>query len=144
MSSITDLLKIENEYFDRKYLYMAYIGEIILFFTALFLIFIGKTTDIFKIVIISGLLIFSLRSNSLLGKMGECKFMKWLSHYEYAFFLNHAFVISVYNKLVYDHISLPIVFHILNILFVLVGYSMITQKIVESCILLFSKKHREI
>lgn len=86
------------------------------------------------------LLLLSVGSRqSLLEKWTQSGFIAAAIRYEYAVFLNHAFVIAMVSKVIANRFNLHIVLKLPILLVSLIAYSVITETLIRKCVNSFSK-----
>lgn len=107
------------------------------------LLFTDKNVDVLMVIFFVLLMLLALSPCSFIEHISNNYFFTWLSHYEYAIFLNHAFVIGIFNKVLAKYIYGSITQT--AILFaILVVYSIFTQSFLDYLSLKLSRDKNEV
>ncbi len=81
---------------------------------------------------------------SILEQWSQCHFVSGAIQYEYAVFLNHAFVISMVGKVIVARFDPSPVLKLTILLVALVGYSIVTETLIQKGVNMFSKTRKKV
>lgn len=115
----------------NKYKNLFCILEVLSLVTILVLMCIPQNIDLFILIAIIFLIVAIGNPRSLISRFSNNSIVLRGIRYEYAIFLNHAVVISVFNKIIFDNFRLPTIIKLTIILLAIVVYSIITTKLVK-------------
>lgn len=93
---------------------------------------ISSNHDTLAVVFISVFILSILGERSLLEYVGRISFVKELSRYEYAAFLNHAAIILILEQNVFNIFEFRIAYRLALLLFIVLIYSIATQKFIDA------------
>ena len=118
--------------------------EWILLATVLALMCVPGAVDGLIALAIAGLLIFSARKSSSMNAVSENILVSTCICYEYAAFLNHAFVLGMYRKTIAAWTNFPALINIIFVIILIGVYSVCTEKLISmNMITVRGKKHNQ-
>ncbi len=105
--------------------------EIFVFASVLALLFVKLPLDWLVTLLIALLVLLMSNPNSVFSKFGELSVVKWLGKYEYAIYLNHAFVLAIFRIFVRPRIPEILPLQLFVIYVAVIVYSVITTEVIS-------------
>lgn len=128
--------------FFRKYVNCFRVMELTSLTLVVVLMFFPGQVDGLILLCVFLLLLAVGSEGSVIERGANCAVVKNSIHYEYAVFLNHAFVIGVVKKFFVERFNFPAPFNLALLLAALVIYSVITENFISNLVRLLT--HNEI